>query len=393
MSLTSIFPKQNIFLWATLLAIAAVQYGCADSSASNEQTGSVAPQLPVFTLAEANTTVYQEFPASLEGRTNVEIRPQVEGYLDQIFVDEGAYVHAGQPLFRIDSRVYNQQLHNSSAALEAAQANLHKAQVEIDRLTPLVEAKVISPVQLRTAQEEYAAAKATAAQAEAGVGSAKINVGYTLVTAPVNGYIGRIPYKLGSLVSKDDTQPLTMLSDVTEMYAYFSLSEQDFIAFKNKYPGKTIEEKVKNVPAVELVQPDNSVYPQKGKISLVEGQFDKTVGAITLRASFPNTGGLLRTGNTGRIRLPENLNGVLIVPQESTFEIQDKVLVFALGDSNKVESRPIDITGKTAHYYFVSTGLKPGEKIIYIGTGSLHDGVKVVPQAFPYDSLLKARPL
>ncbi|WP_447642898.1 MULTISPECIES: efflux RND transporter periplasmic adaptor subunit [Chitinophagaceae] len=368
-------------------------HSCSSTSASSEQAATADPELPVFTLSNTNTTVFQEFPSALEGKTNVEIRPQVEGFLDKIYVDEGAYVHAGQPMFRIDSRVYNQQLNNSSAALAAARANMQKAKVEIDRLTPLVESKVISPVQLQTANEEYAAAKAVAAQAEAGVGNAKINIGYTLITAPVSGYIGRIPYKLGSLVSKNDTQPLTLLSDVQEMYAYFSLSEQDFIAFKNKYAGNTLEEKIRKIPEVELVLPDNSIYPKKGKISLVEGQFDKTVGAITLRASFPNAGGMLRTGNTGRIRLPEDLSGILTVPQESTFEIQDKVFVFAVDNDNKVESRPITIAGKTEHYYFVNTGLKSGEKIIYTGTGSLHDGMKIKPQAFPADSLLKARPL
>ncbi|PZP49641.1 MAG: efflux transporter periplasmic adaptor subunit [Pseudopedobacter saltans] len=390
MSSTSIFKSER-FILSTLLAIAIFQYGCSSTEASNT-AAAPAPELPVFTVSNTNNTVYQEIPASLEGKVNVEIRPQVEGFLDKIYVEEGAYVHQGQPLFHIDPRVYSQQLQNSNSALAAAKASMIKAKLEMDRLSPLVDAKVISPVQLQTAQQEYANAKALVAQASASVGNANINVGYTTIKAPVSGYIGRIPYKQGSLVSQTITQPLTIVSDVQEMYAYFSLSEPDFIAFKNKYQGNTLEEKVKNVPAVELVMADNSIYPQKGKVSLVEGQFDKTVGAITLRATFPNVGGLLRTGNTAKIRLPETLNGMILVPQESTFEIQDKVFVFAVGDSNKVESRPITISGQTAHYYFVSKGVNSGEKIVYVGTGNLHDGVQIKPLPFASDSLVKARP-
>lgn len=390
MSSTSIFKSEK-FILSALLAIAIFQYGCGNTEASNTAAAPT-PELPVFTLSNTSNTVYQEIPASLEGKVNVEIRPQVEGFLDKIYVEEGAYVHKGQPLFHIDPRVYSQQLQNSNSALAAAKASMQKAKLEMERLSPLVDAKVISPIQLQTAQQEYANAKALVAQASATVGNANINVGYTTIKAPVSGYIGRIPYKQGSLVSQTIAEPLTIVSDVQEIYAYFSLSEPDFIAFKNKYAGNTLEEKVKNVPAVELVMADNSIYPQKGKVSLVEGQFDKTVGAITLRATFPNIGGMLRTGNTAKIRLPETLSGMILVPQESTFEIQDKVFVFAVGDSNKVESRPITISGQTAHYYFVSKGLNPGDKIVYVGSGNLHDGVQIKPLPFASDSLIKARP-
>lgn len=384
---------KETLIWTALVAATIAQYSCANSAAKTEQQAAPDPALPVFTLTTSNTTVFQEFPTALEGKINVDIRPQVDGYLDKIFVDEGAYVKAGQPLFRIDARAYNAQLNNSSAALSAARANMNKAQVEIDRLKPLVDEKVVSPIQLKTAQEEYANAKALVAQAQASTTSSQINVGYTIVKAPVSGYIGRIPFKLGSLVSKTDAQPLTVLSDVSEMYAYFSMSEPDFIAFKNKYTGNSLEEKIKNVPPVELLSADNSIYAHKGKISVVEGQFDKTVGAITFRASFPNPGSMLRTGNTGRIRLPENLNSIVLVPQESTFEIQDKVFVFAVDQNNKVSSKPIKISGQSAHYYYVSEGFQNGDKIVYNGIGNLHDDMKIAPQAFPSDSLLKARPL
>jgi membrane fusion protein (multidrug efflux system) len=371
-----------------------VLYSCGSSAAPGQGMGAMPPpQLPVVAVVTSPGTTYKEYSATLEGKVNVEIRPQVEGYLEKIYVDEGAYVKAGQPLFKINDRVYREQLNSAQSNLVAAQANVQKAQVEIDRLVPLVENKVISEVQLKTARAAYDAAAAAAEQAKAQVGNAKINVGYTYITAPVSGYIGRIPYKTGSLVGKNETQPLTLLSDIKEMYAYFSLSESDFIAFKQQFEGNTIEEKVKKIPAVELLLADNSVYNQKGKISTIEGQFDKTTGTISFRATFPNAGGMLRTGNTGRVRIPQFFTQAVVVPQEATFEVQDKVFVFAVGDSNKVASRPITISGKTNAWYFVESGLKPGDKIVFQGTGTLQDGMVIVPQPISADSLLKAKPL
>ena len=375
-----------------------VEYGCSSSAAENTGMGMPPPQLPVITITTSSATTYQEFPASLEGKVNVEIRPQVEGYLEKIYVDEGAYVKAGQLLFKIDPRVYDEQLNNAKSNLLAAQANMEKAKVEVDRLTPLVENNVISDVQLKTAKAAYDAIKASVEQSKAMVGNAQINVGYTYIKAPVSGYIGRIPYKLGSLVGKGEDQPLTVLSDVSEVYAYFSMSESDFIVFKNKYEGNTLEEKIKHVPPVELILADDSAYTQKGKIELVEGQFDKTVGAINFRASFPNPSRILRTGNTGKIRLPQMFKSVLIVPQDATFEIQDKTFVYAVGDSNKIVTKPITISGRTTNYYYVSNGLKAGEKIVLFSQstmlmGGLRDGMRITPQSVSTDSLLHAKPL
>ncbi|MCD0478939.1 efflux RND transporter periplasmic adaptor subunit [Chryseobacterium sp. LC2016-29] len=352
-----------------------------------------APELPVYTVTTSPATIYQEFPTALEGKNNVEIRSQVDGYLDKIYVEEGAYVRAGQALFKIDSRAYGEQMNMANANLQVANANIQKAKVEVDRLEPLVSAKVVSEVQLRTAKANYAAAVAAASQARASVGGAKINVGFTTITAPVSGYIGRIPYKKGSLISRTDPSPLTLLSDISEIYAYFSLSELDFIGFQKKYSGATLNEKLKNMPMVDLVIADNSTYPEKGKMSIVDGQFDKTTGAISVRAVFPNANGALRTGNTGRIRMPQLMSNALIIPQESTFEIQDKTYVYVVGNDQKVTSKPITISGKTENYYFISDGVKAGEKIVYVGLGSLKDGVSIKSKNISSDSLLKARPL
>lgn len=394
--LSNVFQKTPLILIGLCAII--FEYGCGASPAGNPMANMPPPQLPVVTVITTNASTYREFPASLEGKVNVEIRAQVDGYLEKIYVDEGAYVKAGQPLFKINDNIYREQLNNAQSTLSAAEANVQRAQVEIDRLTPLVQNNVISDVQLKTAKANYDAAKASAEQAKAIIGNAQINVGYTLIKAPVSGYIGRTPFKTGSLVGKSDQQPLTMLSDVSEVYAYFSMSEQDFIAFKNQFAGNSIEEKLKQVPPVELILPDDSTYTQKGKIGTVEGQFDKTTGSISFRATFPNAGGVLRSGNTGKIRIPQLLQSALVVPQEATFEIQDKTFVYAVGDSNKIVTKPIAISGRTTNYYYVSNGVSAGEKIVLSSQstllmGGLRDGMPITPQMVSADSLMKVKPL
>ena len=379
----------------TILLLSGIIFLLNSCTKASQTSGQAAPppEAPIYTVISSPVTTYQEFPAALEGKNNVEIRSQVDGYLDRIYVEEGAFVRAGQPLFKIDSRTYGEQVNMANANLQAANANIQKAKVEVDRLQPLVAAKVVSDVQLKTAKANYAAAVAAAAQAKAALGNARINAGFTTITAPVSGYIGRIPNKKGSLISRADPNPLTLLSDVSEIYAYFSLSELDFIAFKNKYTGATLEEKLKNMPAVELLIADNSTYPEKGKMGIIDGQFDKSTGAISVRAVFPNPNGTLRNGNTGKVRMPQLLGNALVIPQESTFEIQDKTYVYILGKDKKVISKPVTISGKTDSYYFISEGLKPGDKIVYTGLGMLKDGAPVTPKAISSDSLLHARPL
>ncbi|MBW8683199.1 efflux RND transporter periplasmic adaptor subunit [Chitinophaga rhizophila] len=378
------------FLYSLILL--AVLSGCASSSAKPD--GTPPPTvLPVFKAAAVPASTHREYNAAIEGKVNVEIRAQVDGYLDKIFVDEGAYVKAGQPLFRINDRPYQEQLSNASASLLAAQANEEKASLEVSRLTPLVDNNVVSDIQLKTAKAAYQAAKANVSQAQSMVSNARINLGYTLITAPVSGYIGRIPYKHGSLVGRSEAQPLTVLSDVNEVYAYFSMSEVDFLQFKDKFKGNTIAEKVKQLPPVELVLPDHSIYTQKGRIETMEGQFDKTMGAVSFRAVFPNPDGLLRSGNTGKVKLSETFDAALVVPQEATFELQDKVFIFTVGDSNKVASKPITVSGKNGAYYFVAKGIAAGESVVYTGLDRLRDGMVITPQPISMDSLLKARPL
>jgi len=383
--------RKYLVFSAILIAVAVYISGC--NQAQSAQAAPPPQTLPVLPINTAPSTTYLTYSATVEGKTNVEIRPQVSGYLDKIYVEEGAYVAAGQPLFKINDRPYDAQVHNSQANIEAAKANMEKAAIEVRRLQPLVENKVISDVQLKAAQAAYDAAKAQVNQAEAESNNAGINLGYTLLKAPVSGYIGRIPFKVGALVGKGEAQPLTVLSDVKEVYAYFAMSESDFLNFTNQSAGKTVNDKIKALPPVELELADKSIYPAKGRIEVVEGQFDKTMGTISFRATFPNGAGLLRTGSTGKVRIPQANSALIPVPQTATFDLQDKVFVFIVGDSNKVVSRPLHIVGKTTNYYLVDKGIQSGEKIVFAGMDRLQDGAVITPQPLSADSVLKAMPL
>lgn len=386
--------KIALIRFSVFVLIALFLFHSCKPSAGNHGAWEQPPQeLPVLTVSNVNATVYQEYSASLEGTSVVEIRPQVNGTLEKIYADEGAYVKKGQPLFQINDQPYREQLDNARAGLSAAKANMANAEINVNKLVPLVQSNVISNVQLQTAQAALDAAKASVAQAEAMAQNAQINYGYAHIKAPVDGYIGRIPFKVGSLVGVGMMEPLTVLSETKEVYAYFSLSETDFLQFKNQFAGNTMEEKLKQMPPVELVLADGSAYPLKGKVETVSGQFSSSTGSISFRAVFENPDGALRSGNTGKVRIPRNVASALVVPQESTYEMQDKVFVFLLTDSNKVASAPITIAGRSGNYYLVDKGLKPGEKIVYTGIDRLRDGAAIVPTPMSIDSLLKTRPL
>ncbi|WP_292003831.1 efflux RND transporter periplasmic adaptor subunit [Chlorobium sp.] len=335
--------------------------------------------LAALKLRPEAAVVMQEYPARLEGRINVEIRPQVDGILEKIYVDEGALVKAGQPLFRIDGRLYREQYNLALAAQHAAEASAAIARLDVDKLVPLVKNKVVSDIQLKSAKASLQAANANVEQARAAAQSARINLGYTVISAPVGGYIGTIPFRPGSLIERSGSKPLTILSDVREVYGYFSMSEADFMQFRRQYPGATIEEKIMNVPPVTLLLADGSPYPEKGELEMVGGQFDESTAAIAVRAVFPNRNGLLRTGNTGRVRLESRFDGALLIPQAATVEMQDKVFVFRLDKSGKVRRTAFTVKGKSGDRYIAGAELKPGDVIVTSGLGRLQDGMPVKP--------------
>lgn len=378
----SIINKHNKLMKHLALVFAiAILYGC--SHPPQQQQQAAPPSLPVMEVKSGNSTTYQEYPASIEGTVNVEVRPQVSGTLDKVFVDEGAYVHAGQPIFKINELPYRSALNNAVAALHAAEAAQANAQIEVEKLTPLVENKVVSDYQLKTAKASYRAATANIESAKANVATAQINLGYTLIKAPVNGFIGRLEKKQGSLVTPQDVAALTELSDVHDVHVYFSLGEKDFVTFKEQYPGETLQDKLKKVPYVSLLLADGTEYAKQGKIDIIDGQFNKTTGAITVRATFSNPQGLLRSGNTGKIRLSLDHKDALIVPESATVDMQDKVFVFTVGDSSKVKKQAISIIGKNGDNYLVKDGIKAGDQIVLTGIDKLQEGMVIHPEKQP----------
>lgn len=374
----------NIVKTAYLLS-AIFLYSC--STGTSKPIDQPPVSLPVVAIENGNETVYQEYPATIEASANIEIRPQVEGILEYIYVDEGAKVNKGQALFKINDRPYQEQLNQAKANLLAAKAALENADLEVEKKTKLVNTKVLTEFQLKTAISARNAAKANVQLAISAVETAKINLGYTLIRASAEGYIGRLQRKQGSLVGPTDSQPLTALSNVKHLHVYFSLGENDFIAFKNNTEGSTLQQKLHNLPPISLVLSDQTIYDQKGKIDMVDGQFDKNTGAITLRATFNNPEGVLRNGNTGRVRLQKKYTQALLVPQLATLEMQDKIFVYTIGKENKVVQQPITVIGKSGANYLVSKGLNAGDRIVYKGIDLLQDGQKIMPQALAKDSI------
>jgi membrane fusion protein (multidrug efflux system) len=326
-----------------------------------------------LTVQPQAATIVEKYPGAIEGVVNVDVKAQVSGYLEAIYVKEGDYVQKGQNLFRIKGDIYNEQVNTSQAAYQAALAAEEHARIELEKIKPLVEGKVVSDVQLSTAEANYAAAKAQAAQARAALGTTSINRDFSLIKAPVSGYIGRIPNRIGNLVTPADAKPLTTLSDIQKVFVYFSLSEADFIAFSKA------SAKDKGMNSVELQIADGSIYGQKGQLEIASGNIDRSTGSISMKAIFPNPEKLLRSGGSGKIILTRTLDSALTIPMGSVKDIQDRYFVYALGDSNKVTMRPIQVGGTSGNKYIVASGLQPGEKIALNRIDALNDGLVVNP--------------
>lgn len=372
------------FFWGTSLLLSVSFTSCnisngADKSDSNEL------RLPAIKIDTTTAYITKDYMASIEGKVNVELRPQVEGILQEIYVDEGDFVKTGQALFKIDDDAYTEVYNNALANENVEKAKLKNAKLEIDRLKPLIDNEVIAPVQLEKARSNYEVAKASLAKASAAVGSAKINLDFTVIKAPVSGYIGRIPKRIGNLVSKSDREPLTYLSDVSEVYVYFSMSENDYLYF-SKAQNRTndsIDDTTtfgNLMPDATLVLADGLEYKEKGKIDAISGQINKSTGAISLRASFPNSEDLMRSGNTGTIKIQENRQNVILIPHEITTNIQDKTFVYLLNKQQTVLLKEIKIDGTANKHYIVSEGLNRGDIVLKTGFNKLSEGMRVIPE-------------
>lgn len=350
--------------------------GC--SSSREEETTPPPVSVQVFEVRESASQTELSYPATVEGKVNVDIRAQVTGYLDHIYVKEGEFIEKGKPLFKINDQVYRQQLNSAEASLQAAQANVAAALLEVNKLKPLVAANVVSPVQLETANAAYAASRATADQSRAMLESARINLNFTLIKAPVSGFISRIPKRVGNLISQTDSQALTTLSDISTVFAYFSMNEADYLRFivnHKQNTGSSMEHM-----KVKLILADGSVADQGGSIVLASGEVSSSTAAITLKAIFPNPGNKLRTGSTAEVVLIQEEPSALLVPLSATKDMQDKQFVYLLGDSNKLVLKPISIAGRNKNNYLLNGGLKAGDKVVLTGLDLLTEGMTVSPR-------------
>ncbi len=342
--------------------------------------GQVAEYL-VQEVTPQNITLYQNFPATLEGEQTVEIRPRVAGYIEKIFVDEGDYVKKGQLLFQINANDIRAQVRSAEAQIKVAESQVATAKIELEKTKPLVEKNIVSDFQLESVKTNLQSAEAQLAQAQANLANAKANLEYTMISSPTNGIIGTFPYRVGSLVSSSVTQPLTTVSNTASMRAYFSINEKVFLQMTKELQGKNMREKLANLPEVELILSDKSTYSEKGKIEIASGIVDSQTGAINMRASFPNTEGNLRSGGSGNIRLPEYHKDVLLVPQPASYEIQEKHFVYVLNSENKVVNTEIQvIAGDLKDVFVVTSGLKAGDKIVIEGINTLRDGMEIKPK-------------
>ncbi|MBF4491292.1 efflux RND transporter periplasmic adaptor subunit [Flavobacterium sp. MR2016-29] len=365
-----------------ILAATVIITSCGNKNDQAAQAGAAqVKEYKTLVLQPESATLNTDFPASIQGQQNIEIRPRVEGYIDKIFVDEGAVVKAGQPLFKISAPEYEQQVRTAAASIKSAQAEVSAAKLAVNKVRPLVEKGIISKYDLESAQYTYESAVANLAQANAALVNAKTNLGYTTVTSPVNGVVGSIPFRLGSLVSSNTAEALTTVSSIGNVYAYFAMNEKALLNFTQSGSGTTIAQKIKQFPPVSLLLSDGSEYTEKGRIETVNGLINTETGSVNIRARFANPKGIIRSGSSTTVRIPNEVKDAMIVPQSATFELQDKIFVVTVGKDGKTKNVNITKLENTAgNYYVVTSGLKAGDQIVLEGVASLKEGSEIKTQ-------------
>lgn len=368
---------------AAALACCFFMLGCRQAPMQSQSS-----EYDVLTVATTDRTIPVDYSATIRGRQDIAIYAQVSGKIAQVCINEGQRVRNGQTLFIIDQVPYKAALQTAEANVAAAKASVATAQLTYDSKKELFARKVVSQFDLSTAENNLLTAKAQFAQAEAQRVNAANNLSYTVVKAPSNGTVGQLPYRVGSLVSASIPQPLTTVSDNSEMYVYFSMSGNELLSLTRKYG--SIANTLKNMPDVQLQLNDGSLYDQPGRIESMSGVIDPSTGSTQLRAVFPNTNGLLHSGAPGNLILPISYTDCIVVPQVATFELQDKVYVYKIVDG-KASSVMIDVEKiNNGREYIVKSGLVPGDVIVAEGVGLLREGTPIVaktqgaaPQAAP----------
>ncbi|MGM9712735.1 MAG: efflux RND transporter periplasmic adaptor subunit [Prevotella sp.] len=321
---------------------------------------------------KAYSTAYS---ATIRGRQDIDILPQVSGKIERLCVKEGDAVRQGQLLFVIDQLPYRAALKTAEANMEMAKAELLTAELNLKNSRVLNEKKVISQSNLQTVENSWLSAKARVAQASAQLINARNDLSYTEVKAPCAGVVGTLPYRVGTLVSPSMPQPLTTISDNSTMYVYFSMTENQLLALTKRHG--SMDRAIKDIPAVELRLNDGSIYEKKGRVESISGVIDRQTGSVSARAVFDNSSRLLHSGASGSVIIPSSYNNAIVIPQEATFRMQDKIAVYKVQDG-MAKSALIQVAEVSdGKEYVVLDGLKPGEEIVAEGAGLVREGQKV----------------
>lgn len=345
------------------------------TSCSNTPHTAETGRYNTMTMTAESRTLNQNYTAVITGRQCVEIRPQVSSTITEVCIEEGAKVTKGQTLFIIDQVPYKAALQTAVANVKSAEAAVATARMTASSKEELFNEHVVSAFDLQTARNQLLEAEAALEQAQAAEISARNDLSYTEVKSPVNGVASMIPYRVGALVDASITTPLATVSDDGEMYVYFSMTENQVLSLIRE--NGTLEEAMKQMPEVELRLSDGLMYAHKGKIDAMSGTIDTGTGSVSLRATFPNPERMLRNGGSGTVVFPYQMDNVLVVPQEATYEIQDKIFVYRVTDG-KARSTPVTVfpvdNGKE---YIIEQGLKAGDVIVAEGAGLLQEGTLI----------------
>lgn len=363
--------KSKVVLFAFCLALLS---SCGNKS---NDAGKV-PEYAVEELQPITANLTTTYPATIRGKQDVEIRPQVSGFITKLCVDEGATVRKGQTLFIIDPTQYQSAANTARAAVATAKAAVSTQQMTFDNKKELNKKQIISDYDLSMAENALLQAKAQLAQAQAQLTAAEQNLSFTQVKSPSDGVINNTPYRLGALVSPSIQTPMTTVSEIDEVYVYFSMTEKELLAM-TKSSG-SLKEEISKMPAIRLQLIDGTEYGLEGKVDAVTGVIDQTTGSVSMRAIFSNKEHILRSGGTANILIPYHLENVISIPQSATVEIQDKKFVYTLQPDNTLKYTEISIfnldNGKD---YLVTSGLSAGDKIVIEGVQNLKNGMKIAP--------------
>jgi membrane fusion protein (multidrug efflux system) len=378
----------NALLVGTAICLLASCGNKSQSSAAKGNTAAAVKPHGIITIVPQKTTLYSQFPATIQGQQNVEIRPKIDGYLQALYVDEGSVVKKGQLLFRISAPLYEQGVRTAEANVEIAVADVNAAQMQVDKVKPLVDRNIISSYDLNAAQYTLQSKKAALKQARATLINARTNLSYASIYSPANGVIGLLPFKIGSLVSSTTVQPLTTVSNIQKIYVYFSINEKQEFDFLTHSAGNTLQQKIATLPPVTLLLPNGIAFDKPGRIETIGGLVNLPTGSVSLRATFPNPAGLLRSGSSAMVKIPETVDSALLVPQSATYQVQGKIFVYVAGADNKVHSTAIQVNSNISnHSYVVEQGLKAGDKIVVEGVGNLTEGLAIQPRLVNTDSV------